>query len=42
MKLITFEAVSKVYAQDGVGLQQVSFVVNSGEFTALAGPSGSG
>lgn len=39
--MLQFENVHKRFGRC-VGLKQASFLINSGEFTALAGPSGSG
>jgi NitT/TauT family transport system ATP-binding protein len=40
--LLTFEAVSKRFANDVLALDRVSFTVAGGEFVSLVGPSGCG
>jgi cell division transport system ATP-binding protein len=40
--MIVFEAVTKVYEPDVIALQDVSFVIDKGEFVFVVGPSGSG
>lgn len=42
MNILEFRDVSKVYNQENIGIQDVSFSVRRGELIALAGPSGSG
>jgi cell division transport system ATP-binding protein len=40
--MIVFENVTKIYEGDIVGMQDVSFHIEKGEFVFLVGPSGSG
>jgi cell division transport system ATP-binding protein len=40
--MIVFENVTKIYDGDVVGMQDVSFQIEKGEFVFLVGPSGSG
>lgn len=42
MVQLSFDKVSKRYDSDGLGVQNLSFEIQRGEFAALAGPSGSG
>ncbi|MFC7132985.1 MULTISPECIES: phosphonate ABC transporter ATP-binding protein [Salinibaculum] len=42
MATITIDGVSKVYGEDTVALDDVSFTVEDGEFMVLLGPSGAG
>jgi len=40
--MITFDNVSKKYADNSIALDQVSFMVNPNEFVSIVGPSGAG
>ncbi|MCR4279659.1 MAG: cell division ATP-binding protein FtsE [Candidatus Zambryskibacteria bacterium] len=40
--MISFDRVSKVYADESVALDNVSFTIEPGEFVSIVGPSGAG